>query len=182
MAEPLADSSAREEPAGGGREPRSRSRRGLAVLGYGAVGGILLAALKWSEYRFLVIEHSFEIYGGLVAVLFAAVGIALGTRLTRRKAKRIVVEVPVPVEVRVPVPVEVEFRVDRERQRELGITARELEVLGCIAAGLSTSEIADKLFVSENTVKTHAGRLFDKLGARRRTQAVLRGKELRLIP
>lgn len=162
--------------------PRGRFRRWLPVLAYGAVGGLLLAALRWGEYRFLVVEHSFEIYGGLVAALFAAVGIWLGTRLTRKRPERIVVEIPVPVEVRVPVPVVAPFTVDAARQRELGITARELEVLELIAAGLSTREIGEKLFVSENTVKTHSARLFDKLDARRRTQAVQRGKELGLIP
>jgi len=65
---------------------------------------------------------------------------------------------------------------------ELSITARELEILGLIAAGLSNREIAERLFVSENTVKTHSSRVFDKLGARRRTQAVQLGKEARLIP
>ena len=151
----------------------------LPVVAYGAVGGLLLAALRWVEYRYLVLQHSFEIYGGLIAVLFAAVGIWLGTRLTRRRTERVMVEVPVPVEA--PAAREARFRVDEARQRELGITARELEVLGLIAAGLSTREIAERLFVSENTVKTHSSRLFGKLDARRRTEAVRRGKELGLI-
>lgn len=160
----------------GTETPRLRSKAWLPLLTYGTVGGFLLALLRWVEYRYLVIEHSFEIYGGLVAILFAAVGIWLGTRLARRAPERLVVEVPVPVAG------EAEFRLDEARQRELGITARELEVLVLIATGLSTREIAGRLFVSENTVKTHAGRLFDKLGARRRTEAVRRGKEMGLIP
>ena len=97
------------------------------------------------------------------------------------------VEVPVPVEVRVPVEVPAiasamePFKRDEARREQLGITARELEILELIADGLSNREIAGRLFVSENTVKTHAGRLFDKLSARRRTQAVQRAKEARLI-
>ena len=71
---------------------------------------------------------------------------------------------------------------DQGRQSELGITARELEILGLIAAGLSNREIAGRLFVSENTVKTHSNRLFAKLGAKRRTQAVQLGKAALLIP
>ena len=74
------------------------------------------------------------------------------------------------------------FRPDEEHLSELKITPRELEILGLIAEGLSTREIADKLFVSESTVKTHSSRLFDKLGAKRRTQAVQLGKVARLIP
>jgi len=126
-----------------------------------------MTVLRLTEYRFLVVEHSVEIYGGLVAVLFSALGIWLGLTLTRKKQ---------------PSAPTGPFTVDRRRQDELGITPRELEILGLIAAGLSNREIADRLFVSENTVKTHSSRLFDKLGARRRTQAVQLGKETRLIP
>ena len=126
------------------------------------------------EYRFLVIEHSLEIYGGIVAAIFAAVGIWLGRKLTRTVVKE------VPVEVLVPAPSD--FVLDQRKQESLGITARELEILQLIAAGLSNREIADRVHVSENTVKTHSSRVFDKLGAKRRTQAVQLGKEFRLIP
>jgi DNA-binding NarL/FixJ family response regulator len=146
------------------------------ILLYGLLGGVLIAALKLIEYRFLVVEHSLEIYGGIVAALFAGLGIWLGLRLTRPRV--VVCEVPVEVRVRAPEP----FVPDAERVRQLGITPRELEILEAIAAGLSTREIAARLFVSENTVKTHASRLFDKLNARRRTQAVQIAKEAGLIP
>ena len=146
------------------------------VLLYGLVGGVLIAVLQLIEYRRLVIAHSVEIYGGLVAVIFAAVGIWLGRKLTREREKVVVREVL--VEVAAPV----EFTRDDSKVESLGLTPRELEILELIAKGLSTREIADTVHVSENTVKTHSSRLFDKLGARRRTQAVQRGKELRLIP
>ena len=149
------------------------------VLLYGLLGGLLVAGLKLVEYRYLVIEHSIEIYGGIVAALFSALGIWLGLKLTRPKETVVVKEVPVPVEVRVPVE---PFVLNRERQQQLGITSRELEILAAIAEGLSTREIAAKLFVSENTVKTHSSRLFEKLQAKRRTQAVQIGKEAGLIP
>ena len=71
---------------------------------------------------------------------------------------------------------------DERKLQSLGITPRELEILELIAQGLSNKEIAERVFVSENTVKTHSSRVFDKLGAKRRTQAVQLGKELRLIP
>jgi len=149
------------------------------VLLYGLLGGVLVAGLKLVEYRYLVVEHSIEIYGGIVAALFSALGIWLGLRLTRPKETVVVKEVPVPVEVRVPLE---PFVLNRARQQQLGITSRELEILEAIAEGLSTREIAGKLSVSENTVKTHSSRLFEKLQAKRRTQAVQIGKEAGLIP
>lgn len=158
----------------------------LRIAGYGAVCGVLLVALRWVDYRWLVLEHSIEIWGGLIAALFAAVGIALGLRLTRRRVETVYVPVEVPIEVPVAVPAApspgAPFAVDAQRQRELGVTARELEILGLIADGLSNREIAERLFVSENTVKTHSSRLFDKLGARRRTQAVQLGQAAGLLP
>jgi DNA-binding CsgD family transcriptional regulator len=145
-----------------------------AVLLYGVCGGLLIAALKLVEYRFLVVEHSVEIYGGLVAVVFAAVGIRLGLTLTKTH------EVLVVREVRVPAGQP--FVRNEQKLLELGITPRELEILEHIASGKSTREIAEALFVSENTVKTHASRVFDKLNVNRRTQAVQTGRELGLIP
>ena len=146
------------------------------VLLYGLLGGVLIAGLKFIEYRFLVVEHSLEIYGGIVALLFSAVGIWLGLKLTRTRETIVVKEVAVPVRVDEP------FAVNENRREQLGITPREMEILELIAAGLSNREIAERLFVSENTVKTHSSRLFDKLQAKRRTQVVQRGKEAGLIP
>jgi NarL family two-component system response regulator LiaR len=150
------------------------------ILAYGLLGGVLIAALRFVEYRFLVLEHSLEIYGGIVALIFSALGIWLGLKLTRTRETVVVREVPVPVEVRVPVPLP--FTRDEARVAQLGVTPRELEILEAMAAGLSNREIAERLFVSENTVKTHTARLFDKLAAKRRTQAVQRAKEAGLIP
>jgi ATP/maltotriose-dependent transcriptional regulator MalT len=147
---------------------------------YGLAGGLLIALLKLVEYRFLVLEHSMEIYGGLVALVFAALGIWLGLKLTRKK--EIIIERELIVEKEIRVPASAEFSLNQERLRELAITKRELEILELISHGLSNREIAEKLFVSENTVKTHSSRLFDKLSAKRRTQAVQIGKELGLIP
>ena len=146
------------------------------ILIYGLCGGLLIVLLKLIEYRFLVVEHSIEIYGGLVAAVFAGLGIWLGLKLTKKKETvivNVVKEVPVAAEP---------FAVNEVRLRELGITPREREILELIANGLSNREIAERLFVSENTVKTHSSRLFDKLSAKRRTQAVQIGKELGLIP
>jgi DNA-binding CsgD family transcriptional regulator len=151
------------------------------VLLYGLVGGVLIAGLRLVEYRFLVLEHSLEIYGGIVAALFAALGLWLGRTLTRTRTRETVVVREVPVEVRVNVPVG-PFERNTARLSALGITPRELDILEAMAAGHSNREIAERLFVSENTVKTHATRLFDKLAAKRRTQAVQLAKEAGLIP
>ena len=152
------------------------------VILYGLLGGLLVALLRTVEYRYLVLEHSLEIYGGIVALIFSALGIWLGLKLTRTRETVVVREVPVPVEVRVRVVAAGPFARDGAQLARLGITPRELEILEAMAAGHSNREIAERLFVSENTVKTHAARLFDKLSARRRTQAVQRAKEAGLIP
>jgi NarL family two-component system response regulator LiaR len=144
------------------------------ILIYGLVGGGVILLLRLIEFRFLIIEKSIEIYAGLIAAVFAALGIWLGLRLTQPREKVIVREITVPGGG--------PFILNETKLNELGITRRELEILELIASGLSNREIAEKLFVSENTVKTHSSRLFDKLSAKRRTQAVQIGKEMGLIP
>ena len=152
------------------------------VLIFGLVGGLLIATLQYIEYRFVIIEYSIELYSALVAILFAAFGIWLGLRITRTREtiheSVVVKEVLIPAESPALEP----FAPSTANQQTLGITARELEILTLIARGFSNREIATQLFVSENTVKTHCARAFDKLGAARRTQAVQRGKELGLLP
>ena len=148
------------------------------VFLYGLLGGVLIALLKLVEYRYLVLEHSLEIYGGIVALVFAVVGIWLGQKLTRER----IVTREVAVRVEVPVARLEPFVRDQAKVEALGITPRELDILEAVAAGLSNKEIAERLFVSENTVKTHTARLFSKLSARRRTQAVQLAKEAGLIP
>ncbi len=138
------------------------------VILWSAAGGVLIALLKVIEYQHFVQEYPSELYGGLVALIFTAIGIYLGLRWTR----------PLPATV----PAGGAFVLDAEKLREVGLTPREHEILGLIAQGLSNREIGEKLFVSENTVKTHSSRLFEKMQVNRRVQAVQRGKELRLIP
>lgn len=152
------------------------------VIVYGILGGLLIAALRLVEYRFLVLEHSLEIYGGIVALMFSVLGIWLGLKLTRTRETVVVREVPVALEVQVAMPIAPSFERNKLRLEALGITPRELDILDAMAAGLSNREIAERLFVSENTVKTHAARVFGKLSAQRRTQAVQRAKEAGLIP
>jgi NarL family two-component system response regulator LiaR len=146
------------------------------ILILGLVGGILIATLRYTEYRFLVIQNSIEIYGAIVAIIFVTFGIWLGIKLTSPRETIVLREVLVPTEPAVP------FTLNQPQLDALNITPRELEILSLIAQGLSNREIATRLFVSENTVKTHCSRAFDKLGARRRTQAVQLGKQLGLLP
>jgi len=152
------------------------------VLIFGLVGGILIATLQYTEYRFVIIEHSVEIYIAIVAILFAIFGIWLGLRIARRREPTReaggVREALVAAQATALEP----FTPNTANQQTLGITARELEILALIARGFSNREIATRLFVSENTVKTHCARAFGKLGAARRTQAVQRGQELGLLP
>jgi DNA-binding CsgD family transcriptional regulator len=150
------------------------------VLICGLIGGVLIALLRWTEYRFLILEHSIEIYSGLTAATFAAFGIWLGIKLIGPRERIVIKEVPVAASI--PTPAVASSNSERLKRDDRGITPRELEILGLIAQGMSNREIAGNLYVSENTVKTHSSRVFDKLGARRRTQAVQLGKEFGLLP
>ncbi len=136
------------------------------ILLYSFAMAALIGVLKYIEYRFIVRDLSMEFYMGAVAVLFTGLGVWVGLRLTRRK---VVIASP-------------DFKLNEPELKRLGISKREYEVLELIAQGLSNQEIAEKLFVSLNTVKTHSSNLFMKLDARRRTQAIHRAKELGLLP
>lgn len=144
------------------------------VLLYGLAGGVLIAFLKLIEYKHFIHEYTSGMYGGLLALLFTGIGIYLGLKWTRSKETVIVKEIFVPAGG--------PFVLDAGKLKELGITQREHEILGLIAQGLSNREIGEKLFVSENTVKTHSSRLFEKMSVNRRVQAVQKAKDLGLIP
>ena len=132
-----------------------------AVLLYGTGLALLLFLLKWLELRFIIFDHSMEIYIGAIAVIFTGLGIWLTLKLTKPKVETVIVE--------------------KEVSR-LGLSSRELEVLQLMAEGCSNDEIADRLFVSLNTIKTHTSNLFAKMDVKRRTQAIEKAKRLSLIP
>lgn len=138
------------------------------ILIYGLAMAALLGILKYIEYQFFVRDIPLEFYIGLVALMFTALGIWAGLRLTRPKVE--IVETNAP------------FTLDEVALRKVGISRREYEVLQLISQGLSNQEIAEKLFVSTSTVKTHVSNVLGKLDAKRRTHAVQRAKELKLIP
>ncbi|HVW96043.1 MAG TPA: LuxR C-terminal-related transcriptional regulator [Mucilaginibacter sp.] len=141
---------------------------------YGLSLALLLLILKWLEWHFVVIQHSFEIYAGTIALLFTILGVWLATKLISRKEKTVVVEKAVYPDS--------SFILNKTELNRLRISSRELEVLQLMASGLSNQQIAEKLFVSLNTIKTHSSNLFLKLEVERRTQAVEKGKRLCLIP
>ena len=158
------------------------------ILLYGVVAGLLVAVLRVIEYRYLVVDHALEIYGGLVAVLFAALGAWLGRRLLVPRERVVIVREPPPAVDPAPAAVPAPPTAVRPGAPEpapvpsVALTRREQEILELIAAGLSTREMAERLGVSENTIKSHASRLFDKLGVRRRTQAVQSARAAGLLP
>jgi len=145
------------------------------VLLYGFCLALLLFLLRWLELRFIIFDHSFEVYIASIALIFTALGIWLGLRLTRPKTKTVFVE----KEVFTSSPV---FVLDETQLAKSGLSRRELEVLQLMADGLSNQEIASRLFVSLSTVKTHAARVFEKMEVQRRTQAVQKAKNLHIIP
>ncbi|WP_118975037.1 helix-turn-helix transcriptional regulator [Taibaiella koreensis] len=150
--------------------------RHKTLLLYGLCLAVLLFLLKWLEVRLLLVDHAFELYIGGIAVLFTALGIWLTRKLTRPRVETIVVEKEIYVQK------EQSFQVNEQELDSLGISKRELAVLGLMAEGLSNQEIADRLFVSLNTVKTHSSNLFEKMEVKRRTQAVEKAKRMNIIP
>jgi DNA-binding CsgD family transcriptional regulator len=146
------------------------------VILYGLSLALLLLLLKWLELRFLIIDHALEIYIGSIAVIFTALGIWLALKLTKPKIKTVLVEKELYIYTHA------DFILDEKELEKRGLSKREMEVLRLMAEGLSNSEIASRLFVSLNTVKTHSSNLFIKLDVKRRTQAIEKAKKLSLIP
>ncbi len=135
------------------------------AAGYGALLALGTFALQWLDYQRMARVHAGDIYDFLLAAGFLALGLLIGARVLGRRS-----------------PVVAAFDGNPKAQAALGISAREVEVLREIAAGHSNKQIADRLHVSPNTVKTHVARLFEKLGARRRTEALRKARELGLVP
>ena len=150
--------------------------RNKSTIVYSISLGFLLFLLKWLELRFIIFDHSFEIYIGFIAVIFTALGIWLALKLSKPKIETVVVEKEVYVNRNE------KFVLDTSLVSQLGLSKRELEILSLLAQGHSNQEIAAKLFVSLSTVKTHIQNLFEKLDVKRRTQAVEKAKRLNLIP
>jgi DNA-binding CsgD family transcriptional regulator len=150
--------------------------RNKAAIIYSICLGLLLFLLKWLELRFIIFDHSFEIYIGCIAVIFTALGIWLALKLSKPKIETVVVEKEVYINRNE------DFVLDTSLVAQLELSKRELEILGLLAEGHSNQEIAVKIFVSLSTVKTHIQNIFEKLEVKRRTQAVEKARRLSLIP
>lgn len=136
---------------------------GKRAIAYGLLLALATLLLQWLDYQRLARVHPQEIYVGLIAIGFLALGVFVGMRV-------------------IAAPPEIAGEGNPQAKAALGISERELEVLREIAGGRSNKEIAAQLNVSPNTVKTHVSRLFEKLGARRRTEAILKARELGIVP
>jgi len=151
-------------------------QRNKAIIIYSISLAFLLFLLKWLELRFIIFDHSFEIYIGFIAVIFTALGIWLALKLSKPKIETVVVEKEVYVHRNE------NFELNTSLVTQLELSKRELEILGLLAQGHSNQEIATALFVSLSTVKTHLQNIFGKLDVQRRIQAVEKAKRLSLIP
>jgi two-component system, NarL family, response regulator LiaR len=151
-------------------------QRNKATIIYSISLAFLLFLLKWLELRFIIFDHSFEIYVGFIAVIFTALGIWLALKLSKPKIKTVVVEKEVYVNRNES------FVPDTSLISQLELSKRELEILSLLAQGHSNQEIATNLFISLSTVKTHLQNIFEKLEVKRRTQAIEKAKRLNLIP
>lgn len=147
-----------------------------ATIIYSISLAFLLFLLKWLELRFIIFDHSYEIYIGLIAVIFTALGIWLALKLSKPKIETRIVEKKVYVNR------SENFEPDTILISQLELSKRELEILSLLAEGYSNAEIAAKLFISLSTVKSHIQNLFEKLDVKRRMQAAEKARNLRLIP
>jgi DNA-binding CsgD family transcriptional regulator len=145
------------------------------IIIYGFSLAILLFLMKWLEYRFIIIDHALEIYIGAIAVIFTSLGIWLALKLSSPKVKTI------KVKEEVYIYGNEHFTLNQVTLLKLNLSKRELEVLQLMANGLSNQEIAERLFLSLNTIKTHSSKLFEKLEVDRRTQAIDKAKKLNII-
>ena len=146
------------------------------ILIYGSALAVLLFLLKWFETRYILIDQQLDTYIGLIAVVFTGLGIWLALKLRKPKVETVIIE------KQVVLTVSPDFTFNEEEARRLNLSKRELEVLQLMADGLSNQQIAERLFVSLNTIKTHSAQIFEKMEVKRRTQAVDMAKRLSIIP
>ena len=135
------------------------------AIGFGIALSLLLILMRFLEFRLLIASHQYEIYIGVIAVVFTLLGIWVAQKITTPKTKTVIIEKEVFISDTA------NFTRNEIELSKRKISKRELEVLELMSNGLSNQEIAEKLFVSLNTIKTHASNLFEKLDAKRRQKS-----------
>jgi NarL family two-component system response regulator LiaR len=150
--------------------------RNKQIIIYGIALAMIIFMLKWFEMRYVFIDQRLETYAGLIAVVFTLLGIWLALKLHKPKVETVIVEKQIFWADKA------DFILNKNEAKRLNLSKRELEVLQLMAEGLSNQEIALKLFLSLNTIKTHSAQIFEKMEVKRRTQAIDMGKKLCLIP
>lgn len=143
------------------------------IIGFGILIFALLALFQVARMQSLRSDYRIEIWIAIFSIVFFIIGIFLSKKMFRSKPR--VIEKEVQIHVTEP------FTIDNKQLDKLGLSKREYEILQLINEGLSNQQIADKIFVSENTVKKHISNLFLKLDVERRTEAIRKGKELKII-
>lgn len=150
-------------------------KSGHIVL-YGALMAIMVFVLKWLQWKYLIADNSSDIYLGLIAVFFTVLGVWIASQLASPKTETVIIE----KEVYLPQPGD--LTINETALKKLNLTNREYEVLQVLTQGYSNAEIAEKLFLSLSTVKTHVSNLFVKMDVKNRTQAVEKAKRLKITP
>lgn len=145
------------------------------IILYGFVAAILVFALKWLQWKFLIVDISVDFYIGLIAVFFTILGLWMATKLVKPKVQKVVVE----KEVYVTRPKG--FTINKTELKKLNLSNREYEVLQLLAKGYSNADIAESLFLSVSTIKTHVSNLLMKMDAENRTQALVKARRLEII-
>ena len=140
---------------------------------YGLLLAILVFVLKWLQWKFLIVDNSLDIYIGLIAVFFTILGIWVATQLTKPKVQTVIVE----KEIYINQP----DTINEAELKKLNLTNREYDVLQLLTKGHSNAEIAESLFLSLSTVKTHVSNLFVKMDVKSRAQAIEKAKRLKII-
>lgn len=152
------------------------------ILLYSSAMAILVFALKWLQWKYLITDNSLDIYIGLIALLFTLLGVWVANQLTKPKVKTIVETVVETVVVEKEVYVSPPDAVNEAELKKLNLSSREYEVLKLLTQGRSNAEIADSLFLSLSTIKTHVSNLFVKMDVKSRTQAIEKAKRLKITP
>ncbi|HMP98824.1 MAG TPA: response regulator transcription factor [Cyclobacteriaceae bacterium] len=145
------------------------------TLLYGLILAVLVFILKWLQWKFLIVDNAIEIYIGLIALFFTFLGIWVATQLTKPKVEQVIVE----KEIFIPQPND--FTINHTELERLNLSKREYEILQLVVKGHSNADIAERLFLSLSTVKTHVSNLLEKMDVKSRTKAIEKAQRLKIV-